>query len=344
VEVLSFYSGLKELLKRLFYLFLIFSFILVWILILTFYQFTNPLSFLIIITFGGGLLFFELIGLVISLFKPIEDIRFYIWILIFILSLFLALFFANTVFFPTSDIAFIIMLNVNMVFTAFFAFKFCMDSATKVDDYLYGGKRSRVVLRVIGFIIFGFLNLWLLRITSGFFARFLPPFQQAIGLILRTIFWVNLILISFVLIRLIITGKFAAYITLFFLLTAFYTLYLFFDFIFGHFFGNETSDPYYLVISFTLDIFLFLYILGTVYGRIDYLKEKLKFFRVDTLAIFLVTMKLYVQIAKIVDRTVAEDYLILQEWGIFIIFMLFTLIFGIHSIFAHKYEKAKKVV
>jgi hypothetical protein len=149
---------------------------------------------------------------------------------------------------------------------------------------------------------------------------------------------------GFILIRLIITGKFAAYITLFFLLTAFYTLYLFFDFIFGHFFNNEASDPYYLIISFIVDIFIFLYMLGTVYDRIEYLKEKLKFFRVDTLAIFLITMKLYVQIAKIVDRTVAEDYLILQEWGIFIVFMLFTLIFGIYSIFAHKYEKSKKIV
>ena len=312
-------------------------------MILTFYQFSNPLLFLIIIIFGGGLLFFELISLVLSFFKPINEIKWYIWVLIFILSLFLALFFANTVFFPTSDIAFVIMLNVNMVFTAFFAFKFCMDSATKVDDYLYGGKKFRIVLRVMGFIIFGFLDWWVLRITWGFFDRFLTPFQQAIGLILRIIFWVNLILMIFVLIRLIITGKFAAFITLFFLLTAFYTLYLFFDFIFGHFFSNEAADPYYLFLSFILDIFIFLYILGVVYGRIEYLKEKFKFFKVDTIAIFLITMKLYVQIAKIVDRTVAEDYLILQEWGIFLIFMLFTLFFGIHSIFAHKYKKSKEI-
>ena len=342
MEVLSFYSGLKGLLKRPFYLFLILSFILVWILILTYYQFTSLSLFLIIIIFGGGLLFFELISLVISLFKPIKDIKFYTWLLIFILSLFLAFFLANTVFFPTSDIAFVIMLNVNMVFTAFFAFKFCMDSATKVDDYLYGGKKFRIILRVISFIIFGFLNLWMLRITWGFFDRFLTPFQHAIGLILRIMFWVNLILMGFVLIRLIITRKFAAYITLFFLLTAFYTLYLFFDLIFGHFFSNEASNPYYLIISFIVDIAIFLYILGIVYDRIGYLKEKLKLFSIDTLAIFLITMKLYVQIAKIVDRTAAEDYLILQEWGIFISFMLFTLIFGIHSIFSHKYEKSKK--
>ena len=341
MEILSFYSGLKGLLKRPFYLFLIISFILIWILILTFYQFKSTFLFLIIIIFGGGLLFFEFISLIISLFKKIEEIKWYILSLIFIGSLLLATIFANTVFSPTSDIAFVIMLNVNMVFTAFFAFKFCMNSATKVDDYLYGGKKNRIVLRVLEFILFGFFTWWVLRITWGFFDRFLTPFQQAIGLILRIIFWVNLTLIGFVLIRLIMTKKFAAYITLFFLLTAFYTLYLFFDFIFGHIFGNETPDPYYLLISFVVDIFIFFYILGTVYSRIDYLKEKLKIFRVDTLAIFLITMKLYVQIAKIVDRTVPENYLILQEWGIFITFMLFTLIFGVHSIFAHKFEKSK---
>jgi hypothetical protein len=340
VEILSFYSGLKGLFKRPFYLFLIISFILIWILILTFYQLKSTFLFFIIIIFGGGLLFFEFISLILSLFKNIEEIKWYILSSIFIGSLLLATIFANTVFFPTSDIAFVIMLNVNMVFTAFFAFKFCMNSATNVDDYLYGGRKRGIVLRVLEFILFGFFTWWILRITWGFFDRFLTPFQQAIGLILRIIFWVNLTLIGFVLIRLIMTKKFAAYITLFFLLTVFYTLYLFFDFIFGHFFGNETSDPYYLLISFVVDIFIFLYILGTVYSRIDYLKEKLKIFRVDTLAIFLITMKLYVQIAKIVDRTVAENYLILQEWGIFIIFMLFTLIFGIHSIFTHKYEKS----
>jgi len=214
-----------------------------------------------------------------------------------------------------------------------------MDSATKVDDYLYKGKKPRITFRIIEFIIFGLLSLWVLRITHNFFDQFLIPFQQVIGLILRTILWINLIFIGLVLLRLIITKKFAAYITLFFLLTIFYALYLFFDFIFGHFFDNEASNPYMLIISFAIDVFIFLYILGMVYDKIDYIKEKLKLFKVDTIAIFLITMKLYVQLAKIVDRTASEDYLILQEWGIFILFMLFTLIFGIHSIFAHKYEK-----
>jgi hypothetical protein len=93
-----------------------------------------------------------------------------------------------------------------------------------------------------------------------------------------------------------------------------------------------------MILSFFVDIVLFFYTLGTVYDRIDYIKEKLKFFKVDTIALFLIIMKLYVQISKIIARTTTEDYLILQEWGIFIIFMFFTLLFGIHSIFAHKYE------
>ena len=333
---MSFYSGIKELLKKPFYLFLVMSFILVWILILIFFQVSSPLLLLAIFIFGGGLLFFELMSLLISLFKPIDQIKSYLWILLFIVALFLAMFFSNSVFSPTSDLAFIIMLNINMVFTAFFAFKFCMDSATKVDDYIYKGKKSRIAFRIIEFSIFGFLSWWVLRITYRFFDQFLTPFQQVIGLILRTILWINLIFIGLVLIRLIITKKFAAYITLFFLLTIFYALYLFFDFIFGHFFDNEASNQYMLLISFGIDVFIFLYTLGIVYDRIDYLREKLKLFKVDTIALFLITMKLYVQLAKIVDRTVSEDYLILQEWGIFILFILFTLIFGIHSVFVHK--------
>ncbi|MBY9003924.1 MAG: hypothetical protein KGD73_08130 [Candidatus Lokiarchaeota archaeon] len=339
---MSFITGLKELFKKHFYIFIIASFILVWLLILIFNFAPSQFLFALTATLGGGLLFFEIIFIIISLFKPIEKLKWFISAIIFVISMVIAAFLWGTIFFPTSNIFFIIMLNANLFFTAFFGFKLCMDSATKVDNYLYKGKKSRISLRIVAFIIFGILDWWLLIITVNFFNNILTPLQQAAGLILRIILWIDLILMGIVVIRLLITKKFAAYITLFFLLTTFYILYLIFDFIYGRFFSSESTDILYMVLSFFMDIVLLLYILGTVYDKIEYIKKKLRYFRVDTIALFLITMKLYVQISKLISRVTSEEYVLLQQWGIFIMFLFFTFLFGMYSIFTHKYQKIEE--
>ena len=339
---MSFITGLKELFKKPFYIFIIASFVLVWLLILIFNFAPSQFLFALTATLGGGLLFFEIIFIIISLFKPIEKLKWFISAIIFVISMVIAAFLWGTIFFPTSNIFFIIMLNANLFFTAFFGFKLCMDSATKVDNYLYKGKKSRISLRIVAFIIFGILDWWLLIITVNFFNNILTPLQQAAGLILRIILWIDLILMGIVVIRLLITKKFAAYITLFFLLTTFYILYLIFDFIYGRFFSSESTDILYMVLSFFMDIVLLLYILGTVYDKIEYIKKKLRYFRVDTIALFLITMKLYVQISKLISRVTSEEYVLLQQWGIFIMFLFFTFLFGMYSIFTHKYQKIEE--
>ena len=335
---MSFITGLKELFRKPFYTFIIASFMLVWLLILLLNFALWPFLFAITATFGGGLLFFEIIFILISLFQPIEKVKWFISAIIFVISIVIAAFLWGTIFFPTSDIFFIIMLNANLFFTAFFGFKLCMDSATKVDNYVYKGKKSRISLRIVAFISFGILDWWVLHIT----VKFLTPLQQAAGSILRIIIWIDLILMGIVVIRLLITKEFAAYITLFFLLTTFYMLYLIFDFIYGRFFNSESTDIFYMIGSFFMDVVLLLYILGTVYDRIEYIKKKLKIFKVDTIALFLITMKLYVQISKLISRVTSEEYVILQQWGIFIIFLFFTFLFGMHSIFTHIYKKIEE--
>jgi len=48
-----------------------------------------------------------------------------------------------------------------------------------------------------------------------------------------------------------------------------------------------------------------------------------------------------VQVSKIVPKIVAEEMKILQAGGLFAIFVFFNLLFGIHSILAHKKKKEK---
>ena len=338
---MGFISGLKGVFKKSIYIFIIFSFILIWVLILTNSYLKNELLRSFIIIFGGGFLFFNVILFCVSFFKKLDDLNKWFLIICFIIAIVLNVFLSDTIFNPTSTFYLLILLNANLFFTTFFAFKLCMDSATKVDDYLYKNKRSRIVIRLVEFSIFGFLVWWFFRITIVFFSHTPSDLFTYVIRILQIMFWVNIVLVVVVLFRLIITKKLSAFITLFFLLTLFYTLYILFDLLFGIFFSAESGAPIYVVTSFIIDISLFLYILGVVYDRVDYIQAKLKLFKVDTIALFLITMKSYAQVSKTFTITISVEVQIFQATWLFIIFMFFNLIFGIHSIFAHKYGKGK---
>jgi len=338
---MGFIAGLKGVFKKPLYVFIISSFTLTWILIILNQFLSSILLGLFIFIFGGSLLFFALILFLVSFFKQINELNKWFFVIIYAFSIVLTFLLYQTIFFPTSEIFFIIPLTVNQFFMAFFAFKICMDSSTKIDDYLYKKEKSRIVTRIIEFLVFGFLNWWVIRIVIIFFSHTPTVLLLVVIRILQIMFWVNISLLGIAFIRLIITKKFSAYLTLFFLLTLFYALYILFDYLYGVFFSTTSGDLTYVITSFIVDIILFLYILGTVYDRVDYIQSKLKVLKVDTIALFLIIMKIYVQVSKIAPKIVAEEMQILQAGGLFVIFVFFNLLFGIHSIIAHKYKKKK---
>lgn len=275
----------------------------------------------------------------ISFIKPIGHLNKWFLFIIYVITIFLTFILNRLVFFMTSELFFIIPLTINQFFTAFFAFKICMNSSTKVDDYLYKKKKSRILTRLIEFSFFFLLNLWFSIITLRFFSNTPTPLFLVVIRILQILFWVNVSLMVIVFLRLIVTKKFSAYISLFFLLTLIYALYILFDYLYGAFFSSASVDPTYVLISFIVDWFLFIYILGIVFYRAGYIQTKLKFLKVDTVALFLIIMKIYVQVSKIVPKTVAEEMQILQAGGLFIIFVFFNLLFGVYSILAHKQKE-----
>jgi len=338
---LKFISGLKEVLKKPLYVFIILIFTLIWILILVNSYFSNVLIGLTVLIFGGSLLYFVVIIFLISVIKPIDQLKKSVFIIAYLIAIFLPFILNNTVFFITSGLFFIILLTINQFFTAFFAFRLSMDSSTKVDDYLYKKKKSRIVTRFIEFVIFFLLNLWFAIFILRFFSLTPTPIFLNVIRILQILFWVNVSLIAIVIIRLLITKKFSAYISLFFLLTLFYAIYILIDYLYGTYFSSASVDPTYVLISFIFDWFLFLYILGVVYSRSSYIQSKLKVLKVDTIALFLIIMKIYVQVSKIVPKIVDDNMRILQAGGLFLIFVFFNIVFGIHSILAHKQIKEK---
>ena len=339
---MKFISGLKGVFKKPLYVFIISAFTLTWILILINSYYSSVILGLSVLIFGGSLLYFAMILFLISFIKPIDQLKKSVIFIIYAITIFLTFILNRLVFFITSELFFIIPLTVNQFFTAFFAFKICIDSSTKVDDYLYKKEKSRILTRLLEFFIFFLLNLWFSIIILRFFSNTPTLLFLVVIRILQILFWVNVSLTVIIIVRLIVTKKFSAYISLFFLLALFYALYILIDYLYGAYFSSASVDPTYVLISFFVDWFLFLYILGTVYSRAGYIQTKLKFLKVDTIALFLIIMKIYVQVSKIVPKIVAEDMQILQAGGLFIIFVFFNLLFGIHSILAHKQKKEKK--
>ena len=338
---MKFISGLKGVFKKPLYVFIISVFTLTWLLIIVNSYYSSVILGLSVLLLGGSLLYFAMILFLISFIKPINKLKIWFVFIIYLLSVLSTFILNRMVFIITSELFFIIPLTINQFFTAYFAFKICMDSSTRVDDYLYKKKKSRIVTRLIEFCVFLLINLWVSRITLIFFSNTSTLLLLIVFRMLQVMFWVNMGLMVIVVIRLIITKKFSAYISLFFLLTLFYALYILIDYLYGAYFNSGSGDPIFVLISFFVDWFLFLYILGTVYSKIDFIQSKLKFFNVDTIALFLIIMKIYVQVSKIVPKFVAEEMQILQAGGLFAIFVFFNLLFGLYSILTHKQKKEK---
>ena len=336
---MKFIAGLKGVFKKPLYIFIISAFTLTWILIIANSYFSSVFLGLTVLIFGGSSLYFAMILFLISFIKPMDKLKGWFFFIIYLISISLTFVLNNTVFFFTSELFFIILLSINQFFTAFFAFKICIDGSTKIDDYLDKKKKSRIIMRLIEFVFFFMLNWWVSIIILRFFSNTPTPLFLVVINIIRILFWVNVSLMVIVILRLLITKKFSAYISLFFLLTLFYAIYILIDYLYGAFFSSTSGDPTYVLISFIVDWFLFLYILGVVYSRSDYIQKKLKILKVDTIALFLIIMKIYVQVSKIVYITVAEEMQILQAGGLFVIFVFFNLLFGIYSILAHKQKK-----
>jgi hypothetical protein len=134
----------------------------------------------------------------------------------------------------------------------------------------------------------------------------------------------------------LIKKRLAAYITLFFLLTYFYILYIFIDII------SETLFPetfaWYI---FIIDLILFFYIIGSIFDKVEYLEKKFKIIRAETISLFAILLKLIAQFFKIIPDIPGirfdTDFMVwLLQLILLWVFIAFILIFGIHSIVIHR--------
>ncbi|MFW9828044.1 MAG: hypothetical protein ACFFEY_10650 [Candidatus Thorarchaeota archaeon] len=333
---MRFISGLKNLSRKTLILIIVILFIVFWFLFTFGYDIFSNLEFSRYFIFFLGLLAgFTFILFIVSFFVAIEKMGTIIIIIAVILTVPVMLLFTRIIFLFA-----VFCYIANIFITAFFAYKFCMDSSIKVDDYLYEKKNSRVFTRIVEFVIFFLLSWWFISLTIRFFASFANPNLQSLTRIFLLLFFIDLTLIVITILRLIFTKKLSAYISLFNVLTIFYVLYIIID-LWANFIFPDTSG--YDLLSFFIDLLIFIYIIGSIYDRVDYIKEKLKIFRVDTIALFLILMKLVVQIIEILLEFTTLDIvpnLVLQAQILWFLFAIFTLIIGIYTVIKHKEGKS----
>jgi len=329
---MRFISGLKNLSKKRILFIIVILFVVSWFLFAfgfdVFLNITFTRYFLI---FLGILAGFTFILFCTSFFIPIDKMGIFIIVVAAVLTLPVMWVFGGIIRLFT-----VFCYIANIIITAFFAFKFCMDTSIKVDDYLCDKKSSRIFTRIIEFVIFFLLCWWFASLSIRFFVSFPTLDVQNLARLIFNIFLIGLVLLVIVLIKLIFTKKFAAYISFFNLLTFFYVLYIIIDLWAAFIFADSSG---YDLLSFFIDFLLFMYIIGSIYERVEYIKEKLKIFRADTIALFIILMKLIVQIIEILRElfppTDIKPGLILEAQILWIFFIIITLIVGIYTIFTH---------
>ncbi len=334
---MSFFHGLKKLFKKPLLTIILILFVVMWFLVVLGMTLIQNLHFVYIISiFSGFLAGFIFVLLIFSLFTTIDKMGAKTIIVALILT-----------------IPILLVLNVVIIFfylfcffsslflIALFTYRWCIKNSIEFDNFLYKHKNSRKITRPIAFFTFLGITFLMVFITIVFF-------RDNLGLILAAnIFFVviaiDLILLIFVFLRLLLVQKLSAYISLFFLLYYIYVLYVIID-VLGVFDGVINPNVGYEFISFLIDLIMFIYIIGTIFDKIDYIKEKLHVIKADTIALFLMLMKILV---KIIEIGVQLNLISLPGFELFkaIIILInlsfFTLFFGLYSIIFHKEGKKK---
>ena len=338
---MKFIDGLKGLSKKHLLVVILTLFIISWVLILLGTTIINIPGFVYIVrVFALVLTGFTFIIMIISFFIPIDKMGVTLLIITGLLTIPAMLLF----FVFIGDLIYRICRLANILFIAFFAYKWCMDNSKKFDNYLYK-KKSKTFLRIIEFFAFLIIGLFILFITIRAF-RIVSVSTPALSIaanVFVIIFLIDLILLLFVLLRLIFVQKLSAYIPLFEFFTYFYVLYVVVD-LFAEIIFAGAGVNSYEYISFAIDLVMFIYIVGSIFARVDYIKDTIKIFRVDTIALFVILVKMLVKLNEIMlDITLPSDLAVQIGQAIVILFYFgfFALFSGIYSIIRHK--EGKKV-
>ena len=330
---MKFIDGLKSLFKKPLIAIITILFLISWVLVLLGTTIIDIDYFVLFVRiFAGVLSGFTFVVMILSIFKPIDNMGATLLIIAGLLTIPVLLIFTGII-----GLFYAFCYFANLFFIALFAYKWCMDTSISFDNYLYK-KDSKTILRILEFFTFLPISMYIILRTI---LAFTDRSMKMPANIFKVIFLIDLILLMFVLLRLIFVQKLSAYISFFEFLSYFYILYVVID-IFAVFIFNDTGVYGYEYISFLIDLIMFIYIIGSIFDRVDYIKDKIKIFRVDTIALFVILMKMVVKLDEIMLDITGQTKIVMlvaQAIIILILFGFFALFFGVYSIITHKEGK-----
>ncbi len=318
---MRFIFGLKKLFSKWIYALIIISFLVSWFFTLLGIVFFPEKAFFQIIRIIISVLFgFNCLLFIFSFFKSLDKVHYIFISIAFITSNFFLFVFDNTI-----SILFEFFYTTNLILNSLFAFILCIDYAINIDNYLTKKDRN-IIFRIIFWINIIF---FIMEIFTFFFA--IEDQYQ----IFRILLWVNIVFLLGLIVNLIINKKIIAYFALFLLLIFLYILYRVVKF-----YINSSG---YIFLSYILDLILFIYIIGSLFNKKHFFKEKMKYLRIETIILLVIIMKFVIQGFQIISSISGINISInlYNEDDNMILFIIFIILFEIYGLIKYKIKNGK---
>jgi len=284
------FSDLKLLKEREYRLYLI---LIIWMLIgFTFLQFDVLVIVGIIIFIPLLVVSFIFIINAVLPFKQLRDMSFkriVITIIVFVLVFLLLI----NIVFPIIVNLFYLGIISYILITAVFTMYYFYELGKKIDDYLYKlPSKLRHFERWCVFLGGTIFSIILLIGATVISEVATGGTQEAIGFntaIVAIIIVVIIIIFGIVGALRAIRGRLYAYLGIFFIGIAIYTIYLMISIIFTSLSGGGSSSVGAQILLYFLNLFILLNTIGSLLGeKTELLKEKLKIFNADTILMWLI--------------------------------------------------------
>jgi len=284
------FSDLKLLKEREYRLYLI---LIIWMLIgFTFLQFDVLVIVGIIIFIPLLVVSFIFIINAVLPFKQLRDMSFkriVITIIVFVLVFLLLI----NIVFPIIVNLFYLGIISYILITAVFTMYYFYELGKKIDDYLYKlPSKLRHFERWCVFLGGTIFSIILLIGATVISEVATGGTQEAIGFntaVVATIIVVIIIIFGIVGALRAIRGRLYAYLGIFFIGIAIYTIYLMISIIFTSLSGGGSSSVGAQILLYFLNLFILLNTIGSLLGeKTELLKEKLKIFNADTILMWLI--------------------------------------------------------
>ena len=284
------FSDLKLLKEKEYRLYLV---LIIWMLIgFTFLQFDVLVIVGIIIFIPLLVVSFIFIINAVLPFKQLRDMSFKRIVITIVVFLLVFLLLINIVF-PIIVNLFYLGIISYILITAVFTIYYFYELGKKIDDYLYKlPSKLRHFERwcvFLGGTIFSIILLISATIISEVATG---GTQEAIGFntaVVATIIVVIIIIFGIVGALRAIRGRLYAYLGIFFIGIAIYTIYLMISIIFTSLSGGGSSSVGAQILLYFLNLFILLNTIGSLLGeKTELLKEKLKIFNADTILMWLI--------------------------------------------------------